>query len=908
MKSTPDRAPYRQRMSKSVNLLLILLLLSCLPPTLARPASAQESAAENGDSKTQEANEQADDVASGDSDREDPEELDEFSLEVRETEEARKLLRERLGFLDKRLDLLKQRQLLERNRLKLEQQIEDAEERDVEPGDELEEQWDLIELESERISISLELLDKRFELSELRQTFSEEEVDSGDRDFQKMDATFAEAGKLIKQFFESVEKGDDRRTEQIEIRLGELEHEYEIRNELLHLKLELHYAEEEGEEELIEELKLELRELARELEPEGNRGEKPEETEGDSKPLGSNMPKPVSVDAATVAAAANWNYLQHIEPLLKRHCHECHSDESASGDLDLLSLAEKKPWVINRSSWKNISQQIRMRTMPPPDAEPMPDADRLIIAGFLQHRIDDFDYETVRQPGYEPARRLTNEEYNHTIRDLFGIDLRPADRFPRELTASSGFANSANSLFLQPIILERYLGAAEQVIEAAMPDQADTAELQRTRNLLVGSRSAYEAIANFARRAFRRPVSEQELMPLLNYYTELTGQKAESTSNEDISYLALGQVFEVILASPSFLFRSESNQSEQTGQAFTITDHELASRLSYFLWASMPDAQLSKAADEGILREPRVLAAEVKRMLADPKSKTLGEIFASQWLGFSALPHAPRDPIDNPWATDSLVDAMQQESALFFSSLVNENQPIERLIDAKYTFVNEELARHYDLEQVRGPDMRRVSLESTPRSGILGQGSILAITSFPNRTSPVVRGNWILTELLGTPPPPPPPNVSEFDDRVSERRNLTQRQKLELHRNNPNCYACHAQIDPLGFALEQYDWFGRFTESRRGRQPDIRGTLPGGTEFRGLTGLQTALVAERRDQLVEQITRKMMTYALGRQLEYFDEPVIREIIGQVDADNRRLQTLIQAIVNSETFQMKQLGP
>jgi len=321
----------------------------------------------------------------------------------------------------------------------------------------------------------------------------------------------------------------------------------------------------------------------------------------------------------------------------------------------------------------------------------------------------------------------------------------------------------------------------------------------------------------------------------------------------------------------------------------------------------MPDDQLRRTADAGTLRDPHVFAAEVNRMLADPKSHTLGEIFASQWLGFGALPHAPRDPIDNPWATDSLVDAMQQESALFFSSLVKENQPIERLIDAKYTFVNEELARHYDIEQVSGSEMRRVSLESSPRSGILGQGSILAITSFPNRTSPVVRGNWILTELLGTPPPPPPPNVSQFDDRVAERRNLTQRQKLELHRNNPNCYACHAQIDPLGFALEQYDWFGRFKESRRGRQPDTRGMLPGGTEFRGLPGLQNALVDERRDQLVEQITRKMLTYALGRQLEYFDESVIKEIVQQVEDDDRRLQTLVHAIVTSDTFQMKQLA-
>ncbi len=890
-------------MLKSVNLLLIFLLPHLLPSTLTKNASGQESQAVQEDKTNG-----ADDVNKDGTSPLDTEEADEFSIEISETEKQRERVRVRLGFLDKRLDLLRKRQNLEKKRINLQRQIEATKERDTEepdtgPDSEVEQQWQLIELESQEISINIELLDKRTELSELRQTYSEQKIESGDHDLQKMDAAVAEADKLIKKLFELIRKGDDEEAEQIEIRMEELEHEYEIRQELLHLKLELHSAEKEGDEEWTQELKLELRNLQQELNP----STEPNDASKDRDSLSSNMPKPVLVDASIVADAKNWTYLQHIQPLLKRHCHECHSNESASGDLNLLSLAEQKPWVVNRSDWKNISQQIRMRTMPPSDADPMSDADRSAIAGFLQHKIDNFDYETVQQPGYEPARRLTHEEYNHTIRDLFGIDLRPADRFPRELTASSGFANSANSLFMQPIILERYLGAAEQVIESAMPDQADTAELQTTRNLLLGSKSAAEAITNFGRRAFRRPMRDEELKPLLNYYSELTGQKATSVTDGKVSYKALGQVFEVILASPSFLFRSERDQSEQSKQAFRITDHELASRLSYFLWATMPDDQLSRTADAGTLRDPHVFATEVNRMLADPKSHTLGEIFASQWLGFGALPHAPRDPIDNPWATDSLVDAMQQESALFFSSLVKENQPIERLIDAKYTFVNEELARHYDIEQVSGSEMRRVSLESSPRSGILGQGSILAITSFPNRTSPVVRGNWILTELLGTPPPPPPPNVSQFDDRVAERRNLTQREKLELHRNNPNCYACHAQIDPLGFALEQYDWFGRFKESRRGRQPDTRGMLPGGTEFRGLPGLQNALVDERRDQLVEQITRKMLTYALGRQLEYFDESVIKEIIQQVEDNDRRLQTLVHAIVTSDTFQMKQLA-
>ncbi|MDB4634377.1 DUF1592 domain-containing protein [Rubripirellula sp.] len=893
-------------MSQFVKLLLLLLLTYCLPPALLEPASAQAPGVAEEDS-----DQEADHVTS------EREELDDFAIEIRETEETRERLQERLGFLDKRLRLLKKRQILDGELSVLEQQIEateerdteerDTEEGDTEPGADLEEKREVIELELEEISINLELLDKRSELAELRQTFAEKDIDSGNRDFREMKTKLAEADKLVEQFFNSIQKGDENRVEQTEIRLEELEHDYEMRHEVLQLKLELHYAQEEGKDELIQELMLEIREIERESGRDIRPDAKRNETVEDRGNLGMNMPKPVIVDATTLAAAASWNYAQHIQPLLQRHCHECHSDESSSGDLNLLSLAEKKPWVINRSDWKHISQQVRMRTMPPADAEPMSDADRLVIAGFLQLKIDNFDYETVRQPGYEPARRLTHEEYNHTIRDLFGIDLRPADRFPRDLTASSGFANSANSLFLQPIILERYLGTAEQVIQTAMPDHTATAESQKARELLLGSRSAAEAIASFARRAFRRPPGEKELTSLLRYYNELTGQQAASVRGEAVSYKALGQVFEVILVSPSFLFRNETDQGKQIGQAFQITDHELASRLSYFLWASMPDDQLSRAADAGTLSNPQVLADEVNRMLADPKAKTLGELFASQWLGFGALPYAPRDPIDNPWATDSLVAAMQQESALFFSSLVAENQPIERLIDAKYTFVNEELARHYEMDGVRGPEMRRVSLESSPRSGILGQGSILAITSFPNRTSPVVRGNWILTELLGTPPPPPPPNVSQFDDEVAEKRNLTQRQKLELHRNNPNCYACHSQIDPLGFALEQYDWFGRFKESRRGREPDTRGALTGGIEFRGLLGLQNALVNKRRDQLVEQVTRKMLTYALGRQLAYFDESAIKRIIQQVEDDDRRLQTLVHAIVTSDTFQMKQLA-
>ena len=293
-------------------------------------------------------------------------------------------------------------------------------------------------------------------------------------------------------------------------------------------------------------------------------------------------------------------------------------------------------------------------------------------------------------------------------------------------------------------------------------------------------------------------------------------------------------------------------------------------------------------------------------MLVDQRANSLGDQFASQWLGYQHLGTRIRaDPIDNPWCTDSLMDAMKAESSLFFVSLVRDDKAISDLLNARYTFVNQELARHYGISGVSGEHMRRIDLEAgNPRGGLLGQGSILAVTSFPGRTSPVVRGRWILADLLGTPPPPPPPNVSELSERVA-RRSLTMRQKLEVHRDNPNCYACHSQIDPLGFGLENFDWFGRWKSTSRGKAIDASGQLPDGSTFKGPQMLREVLVATRLDDLTRQLTRKMLSYALGRQLEYFDEAEVRKIVSRVKEDGYRIRTLIQEIVFSYPFQFKQ---
>ncbi|MEM9644154.1 MAG: DUF1592 domain-containing protein, partial [Planctomycetota bacterium] len=553
-----------------------------------------------------------------------------------------------------------------------------------------------------------------------------------------------------------------------------------------------------------------------------------------------------------------------------------------------------------RDDWINVIQQIKLRSMPPADSEQPTDDERRSAASWLTETIENFDYDSVREPGFEPARRLTHEEYNHTIRDLVGTDLRPADRFPADMTASSGFENSANSLFLQPITLERYIGAAEAIVNEAWPE-VPTTDRQRGawKRLLQGDAvfDAHKVLHQFASRAYRRPATPDEIGRLTDHF------KA-SLRKGTTPRAALRDVLQVILISPNFLIRTERDGGKD-GQPFRISDWELASRLSYFLWASMPDQELFLLAAKEQLSRPDVLTQQVDRMLDDKRAQTLGTLFAAQWLGFDDLDRVRPGQIDNPWATDSLVAAMHAESALLFHSLIRDDQSLDVLLTADFTYLNQELARHYGIEGVEGESMRRVSLSNTERRGLLGHGSVLAVTSFPGRTSPVLRGHWILSDLLGTPPPPPPPNVSEFAAAIAESERLTQRQKLELHRRNPNCYACHSQMDPLGLALSRYDWFGRYRPRARGRAVDASGQFPDGTTIDGLSDLSETLVGRRSEDLSRQLIRKMLSYALGRQLNYHDEATVRDLIDGLRQDDHRIRSLVHGIVQSDAFQMKQ---
>ncbi|MGZ0167977.1 MAG: DUF1592 domain-containing protein [Planctomycetales bacterium] len=824
-------------------------------------------------------------------------ELEEIASQLREAQSQKRLLQQRLQLTDERIKLLTEVRKLVLSLGNLEEQIEEAEAKDdARKAERLIAQLEDAEINVELAHTKLELLERRGGVLDLLADLWEPELKSLNDEAESLLKMTDAVKRLIDRLFKARRDGPESEVDELEQELEAAAETFDRRLEILQLKVELHWAREEGDGEAVRELESELKELGgdRDVEPR----EKPSKAEA------RNRPAPMKLSAEEIVAAGKLDFQKHIVPLLNNSCSECHGKDTAEGDLNLAALVETRPLVINRTHWVNVIQQLKVRSMPPADAEHPAEADRRTMVAWLTNEIDNFDYATVRQPGYEQARRLTHDEYNNTIRDLTGIDIRPADRFPADLTATSGFENSANSLFLQPITLERYIGAAESIAAAAWPENPRSVEQRAAWQLLVGDVSDLRAedavetvLRSFGRRAYRRPIEAEEVASLASHYERRLGRGASPRE-------ALRDVLQVMLVSPSFLIRTERDGSK-VGQPFRISEWELASRLSYFLWASMPDAELIQLAEAGQLSKPDVLRTTVERMLRDPKANTLGSIFASQWLGFTDLGRVRPGQIDNPWATDSLIAAMKDESAMLFNSIVRNNAPLDRLIDADYTFVNEELAKHYQMSGVRGSQMRQVSLQSSPRRGILGHGSILAVTSFPERTSPVIRGNWILSELLGTPPPPPPPNVSEFDEEVSENRKLTQRQKLELHRQKPNCYSCHSQIDPLGFALEEFEWFGRHRPTSRGKPVDTTGQLPDGQPFKGLTGLTQALLRDRIDDLTTQVCRKMLSYALGRQLEYYDEATVRELVAEMQTHERRIPALIHAIVRSDTFQMKQ---
>ncbi len=587
-------------------------------------------------------------------------------------------------------------------------------------------------------------------------------------------------------------------------------------------------------------------------------------------------------------------YRADVVPFLKTYCVECHGTKKRKAGLDFTKMFQRPEDGQFRRVWQLVLASVRDEEMPPADAEKQPKAaERRKVVAW----VEKIKFLSPQDPGPFVLRRLTKAEYGNTLRDLFGVDPAVAADLPDDV-AGEGYLNT-----LSPLQTEQYLAIAAAVV--------DRLKGSATEKKLFGDPpksgdprpAAHKAIRSLARTAFRRPASEPEVETLLKVFDLGQANKLSYTAS-------LRLVLKAVLVSPQFLFITPGKEAE-AGQAIVpLDDHHLASRLSYFLWATVPDADLSALADAGKLHEPEVLRAQVKRLLDDPRSRAVFDGFGAQWLGLSGLPGKTFDTAKFPLVTPALRTAMADEARLFFDSVVRENRSVVDLVESDYTFVNGTLAPLYGLEKtVTGPEMKRVKLADANRGGILALPGVLAVTSMPERTSPVKRGVWVLEQVLGQHVPPAPANVPALEKQDPKKvASLTLRQRTELHRKNPACANCHKLLDPIGFGLENFDAIGRWRDKDDCGGPiDAAGELPGGKRFGSPKELK-AYVAGRKADLARNLTEKMLAYALCRRLEGYDEIVVDRIVESLAADDYRMQSLIAAVVTSYPFLHRQIQP
>lgn len=593
-------------------------------------------------------------------------------------------------------------------------------------------------------------------------------------------------------------------------------------------------------------------------------------------------------------AVTNLDLSRDVTPLITRYCQPCHAGDSPSAGIRIPTKLSIDSLKTDRDLYRRIHRVVRERSMPP-SGSPMPNAQRRTVAvDTLGRALDALDLAAKpTDPGRVAPRRLNRTEYNNTVRDLFGVSITPADNFPLDSGGGGGFDNNADTLYLPPVLLERYLVAADQILDAAKPE---TWQLAKPARSISEVEAAQASLKSFASRAFRRPVRPVELAGLVTLFQRQRQGGASYTA-------ALRVATKAVLVSPGFLFRIDEALPAKSGPQ-ALDAYTIASRMSYFLWASMPDEPLIASAANGSLLKPDVQTAQLRRMLKSPKTKSFGELFGGQWLrSKEVLQTAQPDPGKYPMFTKSLRAAMFDEVALFVSTTVNENLPVKSFIASDFTFVNEELAKHYGLPGIVGPEMRRVATDGVQRGGLLGMGALLTVTSYSQRTSPVLRGKWVMAEILGAPPPPPPPVVNTLPADERPQKGQTLRQRLEAHRNKPECKGCHQRIDPMGFALENYDAVGRWRTEIGGVAVDARGELASGETFDGIKGMRSILLA-REDDIAKNVIERLMAYALGRGLEPEDLPSVSAIARQCKPGGYRMQDLMTGVVQSLPFRYK----
>ena len=728
--------------------------------------------------------------------------------------------------------------------------------------------------------------------------------------------------------------------------------------------------------------------------------------------------------ARTATAAPEFKH--DVVGFVTKYCYKCHAEFAKS--FASATTATAKSDLLMEISRKISTQQM------PPAGELMPTmTERSKIVEWIA--AASASNCKLSEPGRVTMRRLNKEEYNNTIRDLFGVDIRPADEFPTD-DVGNGFDNMGETLSVSPLLMEKYIVAAEKVaervieipyrvhmhvpagsfggkltsmqgpeavifsnsvasaplkiarsgdykyklklygqqagtepvkatvsidgqelksfdltskkdhpteLEFTVPLKSGTRQLEvtflndfydanapedrRDRNLVIVSADvdgpvesgsarsashraiipfdpapeaedteARKMLANIASKAYRKPATAEDVDRLMQVYTiaKKTGEVFERRMQIALT---------AMLVSPRFLYRIEVDRPGVR----SLTSYEMASRLSYFLWSSTPDAQLLALAKADKLQNPAVLKQEVLRMIKDPKSKAMTDNFAGQWLNLRLLNVVTPDPQHNADWNDDLKNSMVTETKMFFEAVKNENRSILEFLSGNYSYLNETLAKHYKIDGVTGPEFRRVAFNSPSRAGVLTQGSILTLTSNPTRTSPVKRGKWILEQILGTPPPPPPPGVPALEQTAAVDLTLSVRKRLELHRKNPACATCHSVMDQLGFGMENFDPTGVWRSAVDGNAIDASGVLPGGKKFNGPADLRAILLKDK-DKFSRNLADRMLIYALGRGTTKDDKCAVDAIAKSVTSDGYKFDSLVSAIVMSEPFRKRQGEP
>ncbi len=601
------------------------------------------------------------------------------------------------------------------------------------------------------------------------------------------------------------------------------------------------------------------------------------------------------------------DFSRDIRPLLDRYCYQCHGGEKTKGDLDLKRYSDLRQLQLDAVVWLGARRKIDDYEMPPAKGKQPGGDERLLLSAWIAWAVDSIDPALiVKDPGAVVLHRLNKAEFNNTFRDLLAIPWGLANGFPDDIGGNSGFDNSADSLSAPPLFIEKLLAAAAEGLNQAavgrlfpqLPKDAATAKEQRD--------AAREDAIAFATRAWRRPARPREidaLLQLFDLYAKRKGQTWE---------VAMRQVYRQVLASPAFIYRAEESRSGERGP-YEIGPYDLATRLSYFLWSSMPDDQLLALAADGSLRRNDILAQQVERMLQDGRAASLGDRFLGQWLDTEALRRGGGpDPATYPAFSERMRQSMCDEPGRFFAGLLAANGSLLDLIDCDYVYVNEDTARIYGIAGVEGREFRKLPRPGADRGGIIGMPAVLALTSYPRRTSPVLRGAWVLTHLLDAPSPPPPPNVPPLDEPAAKAEQpakvLTVRERLAVHRADAACASCHSRIDPIGFGLEGYDAMGAArARDEHGNALDLSGTLLTGETFAGAAELKQVLM-KRSEAFIRLVVEHLLAYALGRKLEPYDRPTVNELTRNALADHGRVRGLVIGIANSYPMRFKRNQP